>query len=67
MTYIDFYDVAGTYAIVSDIVKPLAPNALVREDGFQRRGYGTVHRVYLTDHQERAALNTVTRDVFPQH
>ena len=40
MTYIDFYDVAGTYAIVSDIVKPLAPNALVREDGFQRRGYG---------------------------
>lgn len=67
MAYIDFYDVAGDYADVCDLVRTVVTDALVRKDGFERKGYGTVHRVYITDPDHRTALNTVTRDTFPQH
>lgn len=65
MAYIDFYDVAGSLTVVQDIVKMAAEGALVREDGFQRQGYGEVHRVYITAHEQRVALNRVTQDTFP--
>ena len=67
MAYIDFYDVAGSYDTVKDIAQNAAPGALVREDGFQRRGVGEVHRVYIVAHEQRLALNSVTQDTFPTH
>ena len=67
MAYIDFYDVAGSFDTVKDIAHSAAPGALVREDGFQRRSIGEVHRVYITSQDQRSALDRVTQDTFPQH
>lgn len=64
MSYVDFYDIAGSYDVVKQIAGDRAPGALVREDGFQRRGYGEVHRVYITSQDQRMALDLVTCDTF---
>lgn len=65
MSYVDFYDIAGSYDAVKQIAGDHAPGALVREDAFQRKGYDEVHRVYITSQDQRKALDTVTRDCFP--
>jgi hypothetical protein len=65
MAYVDFYDIAGSYDAVKQIAGEHAPGALVREDAFQREGYGEVHRVYITAQEQRTALNRVTADCFP--
>jgi hypothetical protein len=67
MSYVDFYDIAGSYDSVKDIAQSAAPGALVREDAFQRWGYDEVHRVYITAQEQRTALDRVTQDTFPQH
>lgn len=64
MAYIDFYDVAGSLDTVKEIAHSAAPGALVREDGFQRQGYGEIHRVYITSQDQRTALDRVTQDTF---
>jgi hypothetical protein len=65
MSYIDFYDIAGSYDAVLQIAGEHAPGALVRRDSFQRRGYGEVHRVYITAQDQRTAMDRVTADCFP--
>ena len=64
MAYIDFYDIAGSLEAVKDIAHSAAPGALVREDGFQRQGYGEIHRVYITSQDQRSALDLVAHDTF---